>query len=109
VSAVPELDVDEALELAARDRDLLLERLRHAARSEVTDTGTIRPVTPAPVAAAPTGPWRVYRQVNHLPERPVCAHRWGWVAELCASRRTTGRSAQPGVFFTARKAGRAES
>lgn len=92
----------------AEDRDRLLERLKMGRHDEVTDTGTVRPI--AEVNQPPADPslkplaWRVFRQYNHLPEHPVCSHRWGWVAELCAARRASSRrhANEVGVFYVAR-------
>lgn len=52
----------------------------------------------------PDRAYQVVRQYSHLPEHQVCAHRWGWVAELCARRRMSSRrhAAEIGVFYTAR-------
>lgn len=49
-------------------------------------------------------PWRVVRQYVDLPEQPVCGHRWEWVADLCAYRRTARHRTETGVFYTVRRA-----
>lgn len=79
----------EELAAAAQDRAQLLAAL--AAQAEA-------------VEARRTLPWRVVRQYVDMPEQRVCAHRWGWVADLCAYRRTARHRDEIGVFYTVRRA-----
>lgn len=76
----PDLSWDEAMGLAATDRDVLLERLKSAARSEVTDTGRI---------IQPPSLWPTKRKPIQ-----VARLRWQWsvchehTGEVLASGRT---------------------
>lgn len=56
-------------------------------------------------AHAKSLPWQVVRQYGHAADSVVCSHRWGWVADLCAARRTSSRShrAEVGVHYAARQ------
>lgn len=49
--------------------------------------------------------WHVKRQTSNS-ETFVCAHRFEWMAQMCASRRTLGRENRSaiGVFYTVRSA-----
>jgi hypothetical protein len=58
----------------------------------------------ATLAGARRPRWRVVRQYVDMLEQPVCAHRWGWVADLCAYRRTARHADEVGVFYTVRRA-----
>lgn len=55
-------------------------------------------------------PWRVVRQHHDHAETDVCAHRWEWVAELCAIRRESARrhASQIGIHYVARSAPRTD-
>jgi hypothetical protein len=86
--AKPDPDPGDVFAEAAQDRAELL-----AAIGAQADT------------ADPRRPWRVVRQYNHLPEsQQLCAHRWEWLADLCAYRRTARHAAEVGVFYTVRRA-----
>lgn len=78
----------EALARQAQDREQLRKKLRTAAE---------------PVKPAVKRPWEVVRQYSHRDDELVCAHRWEWLAELCARRRTFRYATQTGVHFTARR------
>lgn len=54
----------------------------------------------------PVKPWRVVRQYNHLADVEVHAHRWEWLAELCAYWRERGHPNEVGVHYTVRRAER---
>lgn len=56
-------------------------------------------------AHAKSLPWQVVRQYTGAADQPVCSHRWAWVADLCASRRTRSRKHEtdPGVRYLARR------
>lgn len=82
-------DVAEILAEAAQDRAQLLAALQ-------TEADTVN--------TRQTQPWRVVRQYVHLPEHQVCGHRWEWVADLCAYRRTARHASECGVFYTVRRA-----
>ena len=76
---------DEHLAEVAQDREQLLAAIRDA-------------------EPALTGPWRVVRQYNDLPEQEICAHRYEWGADLCAYRRTARHAHEIGAHFTVRRA-----
>jgi hypothetical protein len=56
------------------------------------------------MTAAATKPWRVFRQRPDLPDAEVSAHRWEWLAYLCACRRTAAHCNWTGGFYTVRRA-----
>lgn len=57
-------------------------------------------------AHAKSLPWQVVRQYTGAADQPVCSHRWAWVADLCAYRRSSGRKHrwEVGVHFASRRA-----
>jgi len=83
------VSADERLAQAARPREQLLAQLA-AADVKSVKSGV---------------KWQVCRQTSRGIEYPVCKHRWGWVAEWCARRRTA-RDAELAVRYVARRAER---
>ena len=84
--------IDKVLAEVAEDREQLLAKL-----------GT-EPAKHTAKSAKSVKPWHVVRQFNHKPDVEICAHRWEWLADLCAYRRTAGHASEIGVFYTVRRA-----
>ncbi len=47
--------------------------------------------------------WRVVRQYSYRDDVPLCSHRWGWVAEICAHRRVSSNPHDIGTHYSAQK------